>query len=75
VYSHAIHLRGELVHVLLVELLLAPGFGLDKLLYTESDEGRALIVVIGVVCDVEVNDRSIDDEQFIVSCDELPSLR
>ena len=62
------------MHVLLVELLLTPGFGLDKLLYAESDQGRALIVVIGVVCDVEVNDRSIDDEQFIVSCDELPSL-
>ena len=50
------------MHVLLVELLLTPGFGFDKLLYAESDQRRALIVVIGVVCDVEVDDRGIDDE-------------
>jgi len=54
--------------------LTAEGFGFEELLHAEGYESRALIIVVGIVCDVEVDLRRIDDEQFALPSDELPTL-
>ena len=72
---HPIHPSGELALMLFEELrLTAEGFGFEELLHAEGYERRALIIVVGIVCDVEVDLRRIDDKQFALPSDEFPSL-
>ena len=72
---HPIHMSGELALMLFEELrLTALGFGFEELLHAEGYERSPLIIVVGIVCDVEVDLRRIDDEQFALTSDELPPL-
>jgi hypothetical protein len=54
--------------------LTAEGFGFEELLHAEGYERSPLIIVVGIVCDVEVDLRRIDDEQFALPSDEFPAL-
>lgn len=58
----------------LIDLLLALSLGLEQLLYAKGYERSPLIIVVGIVCDVEVHLGRIDDEQFALTSDELPAL-
>ena len=72
---HPIHPSRELALMLFEELrLTTEGFGFEELLHAEGYEPRTLIIVVGIVCDVEVDLRRIDDEQFALTSDKLPSL-
>ena len=54
--------------------LTTESFSFEELLHAEGYEPSTLIIVVGIVCDVEVDLRRIDDEQFALTSDELPSL-
>ena len=49
-------------------------FSFEELLHAKGYEPSTLIIVVRIVCDVEVDLRCIDDEQFALPSDELPSL-
>ena len=57
------------------EVGFAHGLSLERLLDAARQDGQALVVVVGVVRDVELDRGGIDHEQLIATGDERTALR
>ena len=57
------------------EVGFAHGLSLERLLDAACHDGQALVVVVGIVRDVELDRGGIDHEQLIATSDERTALR
>ena len=57
------------------EVGFAHSLSLERLLYAACHDGQALVVVVGVVRDVELDSGGIHYEQLIATSDERTALR